>query len=107
MSLKIIRHSTPTLVGHQSITQEETFVAGGVAYRSDVHCDTSYPNQSWAVCKRVDNGTVLATMHPQREAGLNNLNAYSFDANVTPEPFLAIFDEFRRVAEEVALAVEE
>lgn len=99
-AFKIVRTSRPQADG-QIIGQEEVFVAHGIGYRSEVHCDTSYPSQSWATCRRVDNGVLLASMHPQKEAGLDSLRAREFDANLTPEPFRAIFSEFRRVAEEI------
>ncbi len=99
-TFKIVRTSRPQADG-QTIGQEEVFVAKDIAYRSEVHCDTSYPSQSWATCRRVDNGVLLATMHPQHEAGLDFLRSREFDATATPEPFRAIFAEFRRVALEI------
>ncbi len=99
-AFKIVRTSRPHADG-QIIGQEQVFVAHDIGYRSEVHCDTSYPSQSWATCRRVDNGVLLTTMHPQHETGLDFLRSREFDAAMTPEPFRAIFAEFRRVAEEI------
>ena len=99
-TFKIVHQSRPHNERPQNVVQEEVFVANDIAYRSEVHYDSSYPAQSWAKCRRVDNGVVLATIHPQHEAGLT-IDAYGFDANETPEPFEAIFAEFRRIAEAI------
>jgi hypothetical protein len=99
-AFKIVRTSAPYNERPQNVVQEELFVANDIAYRSNVHYDSSYPAQSYATCKRVDNGVILAHIHPQHEAGLT-VDAYGFDATVTPEPFAAIFTEFRRLALEI------
>lgn len=99
-TFKIVRQSEAHNELPQTVVQEEVFVANDVAYRSAVHYDSSYPAQSYATCKRIDNGSILATIHPQHEAGLT-IDTYGFDVNVTPEPFGAIFVAFRHIAAEI------
>ncbi len=101
MKARIIRTSVPS-PGQQTITQEEVFVVGPVTYRSSVSYDSSYPTQSYGRCKRVDNGEILTTMHPQYEAHLELGPAHLFSAGRPHwSPFTFIFAEFRRVAEAI------